>query len=142
MVYGTAEQNAAFTVSRSQKNPYINLESAISESIGVSDCDYQTIKNMGFAGKSEVTLWLRQRIADHDHLSVNGVFGGSAIEPTVFGVDFSQRTSDTLRRLGFPNGIRFQGTAKVILTSDLKRIDTVALGPGPLNDGTPCRPQA
>ena len=78
----------------------------LDENIGVSDCDYQTIKNMGFAGKSEVTLWLRQRIADHDHLSVNGVFGGSAIEPTAFGVDFSRRTSDTLRRIGFPNGIR------------------------------------
>jgi hypothetical protein len=112
----------------------------LDDDIGISDCNFQAIKNISFAGKLEASKWLRERIADHDHFFVNDL-EGPGTSPTVFGVGFDRRTSDTLRLLGFPNGIRNQVGAKVILTSDLKRLVRLALGPGPLSDGSTCRPE-
>jgi hypothetical protein len=120
-----------------------NFDDAVAlldDGIGISDCDFQALKNISFAGKLESAQWLRARIADHDRFFVNDVLGGG-LSPSVWGVEFDRRTSDTLRRLGFPNGIRNQISAKVILTSDLKQLDRLALGPGPLSDGSSCRPE-
>jgi hypothetical protein len=120
-----------------------NFDDAVArldDGIGISDCDFQALKNISFAGKLESAQWLRARIADHERFFVNDVLGGG-LSPSVWGVEFDRRTSDTLRRLGFPNGIRNQISAKVILTSDLKQLDRLALGPGPLSDGSSCRPE-
>lgn len=121
--------------------------------IVVSDCDWQSGVGIDLPHfpsinrpKSkqltvEVAEWLRQRMADHDHLFVSRVSGGT-LQPRAFGVDFARRTSDTLRRLGFPNGITRILGAKVILSDDHMHISGFAMGPGPLSEHSPdCRPE-
>ena len=111
---------------------------------GGSDCNWETGIDIdiprGAGLKDKVAEWLRQRIADHDQLVVSHILGGSDY-PNAFGVDFARRTSDTLRRLGFLDGITKDLRAKVILTFDNKRILGIALGPGPQGDKSMCHPE-
>jgi len=115
-----------------------DLDAAVAlldDGVGVSDCDYQRVRPIGFMGKAAVTDWLRQRMADHDQLTVQEIeVGGGAV-----GVGYARRTSDTLRKLGFADGIRPQSATKVILTSDRKRIAMFANGPVG-GDPETCRP--
>ena len=110
---------------------------------GASDCDWETgtgVITGGVGNKDEVAEWLRQRIADHDQLIVSHILGGSDYS-NAFGVHFARRTSDTLRRLGFPDGLTSISPAKVILTYAYKRILTFAMGPGPQGDTSSCHPE-
>jgi hypothetical protein len=107
----------------------------LDDDVQVSDCDYQRVRPIAFMGKTAVTDWLRQRMADHDQLTISAIdAGGGAI-----GVGYSRRTSDTLRKLGFPDGIQPSAGTKVLFTSDRKHIGAFANGPV---DGDPevCRP--
>lgn len=100
-----------------------------------SDCDFQRIRPIAFNGKTAVTDWLRQRMADHDQLTVRVIeVGGGAI-----GVGYTRRTSDTLRKLGFPDGIQPKAGTKVLFTSDRKHIGAFANGPVG-GDPEVCRP--
>jgi hypothetical protein len=89
-----------------------------------------------------VERWLNQRFADRDYLQVGRVYNENPETPTGgLGVEFSRRTSKTLRALGFPNGIKPQLSAKVRLTSvGVSRIAVFANGPvGGSQDS--CRPR-
>jgi hypothetical protein len=103
-----------------------------------SDCDYRAGAAVGFAGKAEVADWLRQRLAERDRLEV-GTIEGSSGNPPVGAVNYRRRTSDSLRALGFPDGIAPKIGTKVALTSGGDRIDVFANGP---LGGSPeaCRP--
>ena len=59
----------------------------------------------------------------------------------VVAVAYARRTSDTLRALGFPNGINPQAATKVVFTATDDRIRAFANGPfgGP---SELCRPTA
>ncbi len=100
----------------------------------VSDCDYRAVKAVNFVGRSQVTRWLRARIADHDHLALRRIWNRNPDDQPVVAVDYDRRTSDLLRALGFPNGIRPALTSKVTFTPD-HRILRFANGPsgGPPN---------
>jgi hypothetical protein len=92
----------------------------------ISDCDFQANRPVLFRGKSQIAHWLRQRFADHDQLIVRKIDAGNS----VVGVEFAGRISDTLRRLGYPDGITPNLVAKVVMKWGGSTIDGIALGPG------------
>jgi hypothetical protein len=108
----------------------------------VSDCDYAKVSVVEFRGRSEVTAWLAARFADHDQL-VPTVVSNENPDPasSAIGVEFARRTNDTLRRLGFPHGVKPQLATKIRFTGSGEglRIETFANGPGggPASD---CKP--
>jgi hypothetical protein len=97
----------------------------------VSDCDYRQVRAVQVSGTRSVERWLKQRFADRDYLQVGRVYNENPEMPTgVLGVEFSRRTSKTLRALGFPNGIKPQLSAKVRITrGGIPRIAVFANGP-------------
>lgn len=95
----------------------------------VSDCDYRKVEDMDFHGRTEISGWLRARMADHDHLMVGRIYNENPEQPVgVVGVEYQRRTSDTLRALGFASGIRPKVATKVVFTAD-GRIQRFANGP-------------
>ncbi len=94
----------------------------------VSDCDYRRVRAVRFAGKVAITQWLRARFADHDRLTLGTVWNADPNFDDVVSVDFTRRTSDTLRRLGFPNGIGPKLAAKVVFASN-HRVKGFGFGP-------------
>lgn len=88
--------------------------------IGVSDCDYRHRKSVSYKGRQAVAAWLRQRIADRDRLTMFSIRLLSTDPPTTYdrgaAVEYSGRTNNTLRALGFPHGIRPQLSTKISFT--------------------------
>jgi len=118
----------------------------LDDKVGWSDCDYQTISVVSLVGKTKVGAWLQMRFADHDLLEVDTIEMASMEnqDPTsedVVGVVFLYRTSDTLKSLGFPKGIKPQLTSKVVFTATHDHVQRFANGP---YGGSPefCRPAA
>jgi hypothetical protein len=70
---------------------------------GASDCDYRRHTSRIYWFRKGLIQWLRARFADHDHLTISRVYASSQVGFVV--VEFTRRTSDSLRRLGYPNGI-------------------------------------
>jgi hypothetical protein len=101
----------------------------LSNDVVASDCDFVNATVVFFDGKAEAMRWLAQRIADHERLEIGRIFNGNVRFEAVVGVDFSRRSNDTLAGLGAGAGIPF-GTAKVVLTEDIRLIRGLALGPG------------
>ena len=109
----------------------------------VSDCDYTSTKVVEFRGRDQVSGWIDGRIADHDHLTVERIENGND-DPSsaAIGVTFARRSSDSLRALGFADGVRPpQGSAKIrfVGSGTSLRIEAFANGPG---GGSPtlCKP--
>jgi hypothetical protein len=96
----------------------------IADAVVVSDCDYATGQVVESKGKDETGRWLTGKFTDRDRFEVARLYKASG-QPDVIGVVFSKRTSDSLRALGFSDGIRPPGSAKAILTGD--RIASLAL---------------
>jgi len=107
-----------------------------------SDCDYRHVRVVLFQGRPEIAAWLRSRFADADHLRIVRVFNENPAQTTgVLGIDWSSRTSKTLRRLGFRHGIVPKLSAKVVFTrASPPRIRAFANGPGGA-DPSLCRPK-
>jgi hypothetical protein len=94
----------------------------LEDTVRVSDCDYQTVNAVLFTGKSDVATWLRQRIADHDQLHISRIVNENPDDELVAGIEYTRRTSSTLQRLGFTNGIMPKNATKVLFTYDPVRI--------------------
>ena len=108
--------------------------------VSVSDCDYKKVQVVSADGRQEVARWLRQRFADRDRLTVARVFDENPDQPLgVVGVEYSRRTSKTLRALGFPNGIVPKLASKVGFSTKPLRIRAFANGPYG-GDPNSCRP--
>ena len=108
---------------------------------GVSDCDYDHVRAYEARGRAKVASWLEERARDHDVL-LPATYEVADFDPLVAGVGFARRTNDTLRRLGFPNGIVPNLAAKVrfSLSDGRLLIETFANGPiGGLS--TLCQPR-
>ncbi len=109
-----------------------------------NDCDYQAVNVITFGGKSGAEEWLRQRIADHDQLQV-WVIENENPDPGsgshVIGVEWARRKSDSLAKLGFPDGITPKLGAKVVFSTNPTRISGLANGPGG-GDLSFCRPES
>lgn len=114
----------------------------LTPSVEVSDCDYGRVRSTAARGRRHVRIWLRQRFRDRDHVEVARIWNANPEQPSgVVGVDWARRTSNTLRSLGFPAGIKPQLGAKVtFMTTKPVRILRFANGPV---GGSPesCRPQ-
>jgi hypothetical protein len=100
-----------------------------------SDCDFGARTLIDLPGRADVLRWLKARIGDHDRLTVARIFSESPVFGPVVGVEFGNRSSDTLARLGFPRGIAPQTIAKVVLTPDLSQVAGLNLGPGGADPG-------
>jgi len=99
------------------------------ESIGYSDCDYRAIQTVSGRGRDEATQWLQRRFSDHDQQTVRRIENTNTASGLVVAVTYTSRASDTLRSLGFPNGIEPQLATKVIFTQTRDRIMAFANGP-------------
>jgi hypothetical protein len=132
----TAEAGIAIAFIRAYNASDLPAAAALlDDRVVASDCDYQRGRPIGFTGKLAVVDWLRQRMADHDQLMISKIdVGGGAV-----GIGYGRRTSDTLRTLGFPDGIRPISATKVLFTSDRKHIAAFANGPVG-GDPESCRP--
>lgn len=108
----------------------------IAQDAGVSDCDYIHRTVAVFNGKPSVMQWLAAHIADHDRFAIGSIFNENDVFTPVVGVEFANRSSDTLARLGSPGGVVPSGVAKVVLTPDMKQIRGFFLGPGGADPGT------
>jgi len=103
----------------------------LTEDVNANDCDYRTGGVTEATGKAEVGAWLQARIADHDRLVMADItFGTPETQTGMFAisVEYETRMSDTLRALGFPNGIKPQGATKVIVTKTGDRIHAFVNG--------------
>jgi hypothetical protein len=106
------------------------------EQVGGSDCDFANVKIVMFRGKTEVAEWLRERFADHDQLQVGEILNENPSEPVgVIGVEWARRTSNTLARFGFTQGIQPHLGAKVVFSTNPIRISAFANSPYPNNSG-------
>lgn len=101
----------------------------------VSDCDYATGALIIRDGDDAASRWIADRIADHERLEIRDIYNHNATFDRVVGVSFVRRSNDTLKRLGAPTGIVPSTDAKVVLTADMTRIATFALGPGGAGPG-------
>jgi hypothetical protein len=113
----------------------------LDNTIVTSDCDYEQVGAVAASGKRDAARWLQERIADHDHLEVATILNGNPGEELVVGVAYANRSSDTLRRLRFGQGIVPKTATKVVFRANPTRI--VAFANGPVGgDSDLCRPEA
>ncbi len=98
-----------------------------------SDCDYRTASTISISGTDSARRWLQERAADHDQLVLESVANENP-DPSsgshVVAVSYSRRTSDTLRALGYPNGVSARLATKVVFTASDDHIRAFANGPG------------
>lgn len=95
----------------------------VTDDILLSDCDWARRSMVTASSKEDVAVWLRGRIADHDRFVVTELDFGQPREigPFAVAVGF-ERTSDTLRSLGFRSGIQPRVGIKVVVTKDGDRL--------------------
>jgi len=99
----------------------------------VSDCNYATATVVDLRGRDQVSAWIDGRIADHDRFTVERIENGNTdASSAAIGVVFARRTSDSLRALGFADGVRPQSETKIRFTGagNNLRIEAFANGPG------------
>lgn len=102
----------------------------LDDQITGSDCDYARVTTIFFKGKPEAEAWLRARKADADQLTIERIVNENPGDTHVAAVSFARRTSNTLRSLGFAQGITPKLAAKVVVFSEPTRIIAFANGPG------------
>jgi hypothetical protein len=105
----------------------------MTEDASVSDCDYRTASGVIAARTDAIRQWLKDRAADHDQLFLESILNENPEPSTgshVVAVSYATRMSDTLRALGFPNGVRPRFATKVVFGSSDDHIRTFANGPG------------
>jgi len=80
-----------------------------------TDCDYRRQKTVVYTLRKGAVQWLKHRFADHDRLTLRRIYDENPEQPVgVVAVEYALRTSDTLRKLGFPNGIVPQVGQKLV----------------------------
>jgi len=103
-------------------------------SVGSGDCDYRRESYVRLVGRAAVAKWLRERIRDHDRLTMRRL---TLIGSRGAKVEYSRRASNTLAALGFRDGITTGLTTKVgFTTAGRPRITRFANA-----GGTACTPQ-
>ena len=96
----------------------------------ISDCDYATHVIVTAQGLPAIRAWLVRRFADHDRLVIARIFNMNPDSDQAVGVDFASRSSDTIARLGAPNGLVPKLGAKVVFDASGQRIGVFANAPG------------
>src|SRR5260221_4393671 len=104
----------------------------MTDDVSISDCDYRGPKLLNAVGRDAARQWLSDRAADHDRLILDGIRNENpdpASGSHVVAVSYARRTSDTLRALGFPNGITPRSATKAVFTATDDRLRVFATGP-------------
>lgn len=96
----------------------------------VSDCDFANMTVVIFEGNKAATRWVAERIADHERLEIGTLFNANPVFDGAIGLVLSNRSNDTLTRLGARAGIAPSLSAKVVVTDDMSHIRTFAMAPG------------
>jgi hypothetical protein len=123
-----------------------NIEAALgllTSDVTTSDCDYRAVRATSADGIQAAREWLRLRAADHDQLALERIANENPDPLTgshVVAVTYSRRTSDTLRSLGFADGVVPGLASKVVFTPSDDRIRAFANGPVG-GDQQSCRPR-
>ena len=120
--------------------------SLVGERVVWADCDYRAQNVIGLhqpASHSELSAFLRDAFADHDRLEISSVSFATGEQPGSVGqavsVAYGRRTSDTIRSLGFTNGILGPRATKIAFSAG--RIVSVSNASFPVS-GAECRPVA
>jgi hypothetical protein len=96
--YNSADLKGALGYFRTKPDPQTTLLAG--------DCDYRRHKTQVYLFRKGLVRWLKQRFADHDRLTLGSIRDENSQVPVgVVVVEYARRTSDTLRKLGFPHGI-------------------------------------
>lgn len=106
---------------------------------GLSDCDYARQQTVDLRGRAQVASWLGQRFNDHSRIAWTEIWTDNPDpQSQAVGVTVVRVKSDSLAKLGFPDGVTSPVGIKVIFTED-HRIERFAMAPvgGP---ATACRP--
>jgi hypothetical protein len=83
-------------------------------SVTATDCNYRRQKTEIYLFRKGLIQWLKRRFADHDRLTIGRIYDENPAQLTgVVAVEYARRTSDTLRKLGFANGIVPQAGQKL-----------------------------
>jgi len=102
----------------------------VTDDVVGGDCDFRAGRPVQWRTKAELADLLRERVRDHDALVLAEIFNENP-DPTtggrVVGVRFARRTSDTLRAVGRPEGIRPEGGAKIVFAPDGRRVVALAI---------------
>jgi hypothetical protein len=101
----------------------------LADDASVSDCDFAEQSVLLFSGVAQTRRWVEARAADHEFLGIGAIYVATPTYADVLGIEFSSRSSDSLRKLGAHDGIRPLLSAKVVL-DDQAKIRTLALAPG------------
>ncbi len=104
--------------------------SLLAPDASVSDCDYSSGNVVQASDKAGIRSWMQRRFSDHDTLVVGAIFNSNPDSDQAFGVTFASRSSDTLARLGRPDGIVPQVIAKVVFDPAGRLIAGFENGPG------------
>lgn len=102
----------------------------LDDAVVASDCDYERADVLLVSGKAQARQWLAQRAANHDRLTMSRVWNENPDDQSVVGITYERRTSDSLARLGFANGITPKLATKVVFRDHPLRIIAFANGPG------------
>jgi hypothetical protein len=95
---------------------YFTSDTRFTKYVGANDCDFKRRLTVGYLRRAEVGRWLRERAADHDQLTVATIRLLGA-RPAGAAVTYSRRTSDSLKRLGFPHGVAPSNGTKIGFTT-------------------------
>ena len=115
-----------------------DLEAAaalFADDANVSDCDFTTHTVVEMRGRDAIRAWLVGRFADHDRLVIGRIFNANPDSDQAAGVEFARRSSDMIARLGAPDGIAPETSAKVVLDGSGQKIAGFANGPGGADPG-------
>jgi SnoaL-like domain/Neocarzinostatin family len=132
-VFGASPASVALVVRFVDAFNAADLESAFAlfaDDANVSDCDFAAHTVVQAQGRDAIRAWLAARFADHDRLVIGSIFNHNPDSDRAVGVEFARRSSDTIARLGAPDGITPQVEAKVVLDASGRRVGAFANGPG------------
>lgn len=111
----------------------------VTDNVVWTDCDYASASAVSIRGKLDLSKFLKGRFADHDQIEIGTIWNLNDDPATnaAIGLSISKRTSDTLTRLGFREGIVGAQAVKIPFVSDNRIGGFVAAS---LNQPQECRP--
>ena len=106
----TWEQTALVVVARQLIDAYNagDVEQVLglfTDDVGWADCDYEAGENVVLDEREELEAWLAERISNNDQLEVARMWNENSTSNSVLAIDWTRRTSDDLRALGYHEGI-------------------------------------
>jgi len=77
----------------------------LTNDVGWADCDYETGESVILDETEDIEAWLEERVSSNDQLEVARMWNENTNSNSVLAIDWTRRTSDDLRALGYDDGI-------------------------------------